>query len=157
MDKFTEADNEGRMIVYNLISGHCKNHFFCERENSGVDMFVTGYTGTKAVLEIKYRSGYTSTSIENMGGQMIEWKKYKDLMKQNGKGYVPLYTVVFNNVMVMWDVSSITDDRFVIENKYEKTTVGEDHKKIKKKVAYLKLGESCTIMKRNEQDGRKNS
>jgi hypothetical protein len=157
MDRFTEAEMVGREIVYSLISGHCKNYFFCEKENSGVDMFVTGYTGTKAVLEIKYRSGYTSTSIENMGGQMLEWKKYNDLMKQKSKGYIPLYTVVFSDKMLMWDVSSVTDDRFVIENKYKKTTVGEDHRNIEKKVAYLKIGESCTIITRNEKDNRKDS
>lgn len=152
MNEFEKAENEGRAIVYSLISGHCKNHFFCEKENSGVDMFVTGQTDIKAVLEIKYRSGYTSTSIDNMGGQMLEWKKYNDLLRQKDKGYIPLYTVVFKDKMVMWDISKINKDRFVIENKYEKTTVGEDHSTITKRVAYLKMDESVTKIPINEQD-----
>ena len=47
---WAEAEMVGREIVYSLMSGHCKNYFFCEKENSGVDMFVTGFDLTKMEL-----------------------------------------------------------------------------------------------------------
>lgn len=158
MDRFTESEMAGREIVYSLISGHCRNHFFTERKNAGIDMFVTGNTGTKAVLEIKNRTAYTSTDIERLGGQMIEFKKYKDLLKQKEKGYLPLYTVVFKDKMVMWDVSIINEDRFITEDKYQKTTVGEDHSTITKRVAYLKIDECCSIVNNiNENNNKEDS
>lgn len=155
MNKFTEAEKEGREIVYGIISAHCEECYFTPQRYDHVDLFLTGRTGVEAVMEIKYRSGYTSTLIDEMGGHILEKEKFNALLSYDN--YKPLYTIVYSNELLMWDVSKITEDRFeTVENKYPSNTVMHGDK-IPKKVAYLKRDEACTIIQRKDEHNRENS
>ena len=147
MDEFDKAECEGRRIIEQIISGHCINYEFTKDKYCGVDLLLTGYSATVA-MEIKNRTGYTSTEIDEMGGHIFEWKKYEAL-KDYGKYYEkPIYTIIYPDEILMWDISAITDDRFQLEkNKYRMATVVES-KIIPKRVAYLKRDECCKVIKR---------
>ena len=157
-NEYEKLDDDGRDIFYKATSGHIKDYLFTDPTNE-VDMYITGNTDTKAVVEIKYRPKCTSRYIENIGGQMFEIKKYNALMGQKKIGYKPLYAVIFNDRIVIWNVSYLTNDDFVYEkDKYPKSTVEGKEEKEPKWVAYLKLSDACTIMRyKYEKDNRKDS
>lgn len=153
-DKFSEAEQQGREIVLGLISGHCRNYEFTKGKYDNVDLFLTGVSGTQAVMEIKNRTGYTSYDIDQMGGHIFEYPKFTALTSYDT--YKPIYTVCYPDVCLMWDVSTITDDNFVeVKNKYPSTTVTHGDKTTKK-VTYLQR-DKAYIMKRNEQVDREDS
>jgi len=156
-EKFSAAEKAGRNIVEKIISGHCINYEFTKDRYCPVDLFVTGYT-KKAVVEIKNRTGYTSNDVDNMGGHIFEWKKYTGLTSYDG--YEPIYTITYPDCTIMWNVSAITPDRFVTEDKYKHYTVVSSGT-ITKKVAYLKKEEATTIIPNyiytNEKDSGENS
>lgn len=147
MDKYGEAELIGRQKVWNMISGHCSEYYFTN-QTTNVDLFLTGMTGVEVVGEIKYRSGYTMTAIEEMGGQMLEKKKYDALMEY--KGYMPLYFVLYKDYLVVWDIRKINKEDFVTETKYHLYTV-EESPTITKQVHYLKIKDAVTKIKVNEQ------
>lgn len=153
MDKYREAEKVGRQRVWNLISGHCAECYFTSQK-ANVDLFITGTTGVEVVGEIKYRSGYTMNEIENIGGQMLEKKKYDALMEY--EDYMPLYFVLFKDYLVVWDMRKVDKDNFVEETKYHKSTV-EDSPTITKQVQYLSITDAVTTMKVDEQVIRDNS
>ena len=151
---FDLAEQEGREIMeIEVLSGHCLAYEFTQDKYCPVDGFITGWSHT-AVFELKYRSGYTSTQIDDMGGHIFEWKKFTGLTSYDTYE-VPLYIVIYPDYIMMWDISTITEDRFQLErNKYRKATVVESEI-IPKRVAYLKREECCKVIKRiprNEQD-----
>lgn len=148
MNQFEETEREGRAIYFSYVSGHCKEHYFTKDRYCEVDMFITGNTDITAVIEIKNRTAYTSTEIDKLGGQMLEYNKFTALTSYHTDKQ--LYSVIYPDEIRMWDVSSITDDRFVIENKYPATTVGYDKRKKEKKVAYLFSDECCCRIKRDK-------
>lgn len=151
MDEFEKAECEGRKIIEQLISGHCINYEFTKDKYCGVDLLVTGYSATVA-MEIKNRTGYTSTEIDEMGGHIFEWKKYEAL-KDYGKYYEkPIYTIIYPDEILMWDISTITDDRFQLEDKKYKMVTVVESEIIPKKVAYLKKDEAIWKKKRNEDE-----
>lgn len=151
MDKFTKAEIEGRKIVYDIISGHCDECYFTPTRYDEVDLFITGRTGKEVVMEIKNRPEYTSTQIDELGGHIIEYNKFTALTSYDR--FMPLYAMAYQDALLMWNVSGLTDDRFHIEkDKYPATTVGNNRNKKEKKVAYLKRDECCAIIKRNNND-----
>lgn len=148
MDDFEKAEAEGRKIVEAILSGHCKAYEFTKEKYDHVDCYITGLSST-AVMEIKYRSAWTSTQIERMGGQMLEKGKYDAL--KGKKGYKPIFTVIYKDIVAMWDISSIKADDFKTEAKYPSSTMGKDKATTTKEVAYLDISKANT-MKRNGKD-----
>lgn len=147
MDKYAEAEMVGRQKVWNLISGHCSEYYFTN-QTANVDLFLTGTTGVEVVGEIKYRSGYTMNAIEEMGGQMLEKKKYDALMEY--EDYMPLYFVLFKDYLAVWDVRKVDRDDFIEETKYHQSTV-EESPTITKQVHYLSIRDAVTTIKVDEQ------
>ena len=147
MSDYEKDDNEGRKMFYSITSGHIQDYVYTDPQNA-VDMYLTGYSGVKAVVEIKLRKDYTSTQIENYGGQMLELKKYNALMGEKEFGYKPLYAVMYpNNVLAIWDISYIKREDFIFEpTKFPKSTVEGKEEKLAKWVVDLKFDDACTIM-----------
>lgn len=146
-DEVRNLENEGRKIVYGIISGHCSECYFTPNRFDNVDLFITGKTGVEAVMEIKNRTGYTSQEIDRLGGHILERNKLNALLSY--EGYKPLYTIVYPNEMIIWNVSDINNDRFQVEDKYPDTTAIKGHK-VPKSVVYLKRDEACCIIHRNK-------
>lgn len=142
MDAFEKAEYDGRKTIEAIISGQCVDYEFTKDKYCGVDLLITGNNKTVA-MEIKNRTGYTSTDIDNMGGHILEWGKYEALKEYLQKYEKPIYTIIYPNEILMWDISDITDDRFMVEEKkYPNTTKGKNKHKIPKKVCYLKREEA---------------
>ena len=154
MDKCDEFAKIGNKITYMYISGHCSNIVFTDKDDkfNRVDVLITGNTGTKAVMEIKCRRVSASTVYDD-GGHIFEWKKYAALKDEKYTDYKPIYEMIYPDCIMMWDVTNITEDRFVFEkDRYKATTMGTDHSTRPKKVAYLKKDECCTIITRTDNE-----
>ena len=147
IDKYAEAEMIGRQKVWSMISGHCAEYYFTNK-TANVDLFLTGTTGVEVVGEIKYRSGYTMNEIEELGGQMLEKKKYDALLEY--EDYMPLYFVLYKDFLAIWDIRKVDKDDFIEETKYHQSTVQESPT-ITKQVHYLKIKDAVTTMKVDEQ------
>lgn len=140
MDRFFEADKEGRDIIERLVSGNCINYEFTEAKGR-IDLFVTGFNHTSAI-EIKKRK-YTSDYIEKKGGHYLMEHKYDDLMKAyNNSGYTPLFCVIFNDYIYFWDVSKID---ITFHDKYLDNTEVINTGKSIQKVGYLHVKDAIAV------------
>lgn len=134
-DLFEQAEVIGRTIVEKFISGHCINYEFTIDKFNHIDLFVTGYTKT-ASIEIKNRQTYTSTQIENYGGQYIWEEKYKALTATTISGYQPYFLAIYKDAIYLWDIMNIPMD--FKPKKLPKATM-EDRGDADYRISYLHL------------------
>lgn len=151
MDKCRYFAKKGNKITHYYISGHCSNIIYTDDNDrfDRVDVLLTGNTGTRAVMEIKYRRkpSYKSYDYE---GHILEWDKFTAMTQTQYSEYKHLYEMIYGDYILMWDVAYVTEDMFVIDEKrkFPKTTMGDSDEEGPKKVAYLNSKDCCTIIKR---------
>lgn len=141
--KFSEYEYSGRTFFNDVLTTSTKttNITFTEDKYCPVDVYWnTDFSFN--VGEIKFRSGYSSTSpiIVNEGA-MLEKSKYDALKeKQKLSGCTPYYIVEFNDgVGYIWNLSDMENVEWKEEkDKYPRTTCGNTEKTTKA-VTYLKL------------------
>lgn len=148
MDNFSLAEMSGRTIFNEkLIKNGSSGITFTESKFDKVDVFWEKYD-TKYVGEIKYRDNYPSSGLCVVEeGAVLEKIKYDELMKYKDlSGLTPYYIMIFNNKeMYLWDVGEMNEIEWKIENRYPRTTKGNNTKKVAKIVTYLPLesGHKC--------------
>lgn len=137
-DKFDACELAGRSIVRGIIEGMSGKVEETASKFDSIDIFATAVTGDIGAVEVKLRSGYTSYDIDDMGGHILEFTKWKALMDAwENSGYTPTYWMAYSDrVCLVWDLRDIKNPKFETR-RYPSTTAvkGND---TDKRVTYLK-------------------
>lgn len=148
IDNADLLEYNGKKVIFEAFSGRCSDMYFTPEKYAKVDMFSTAYTGTESVWEIKNRIDYISTQVDRFGGHIFERDKYDALMEYAYK-YRPFYTMVYPDVILIWNISKIDRGRFELTYKYPKTTA-EPSGKVPKYTTNLLKSECCLIIDRTK-------
>lgn len=109
MSKFNDVDRIGQekvlKLLPNIFSGYTLNFEQHIEDNGKIDIFMTASTESreyKYAIEAKDRL-YPSFAFEDW---VLEYDKYKELMKSYKKGYRPIYFNTFpDNKYYVWDMT----------------------------------------------------
>jgi len=134
-DNFNACERVGRDIVEGILDGFGATYEETEDPFDAIDIFCTASTGGIGAIEVKYRSAYTSTQIDAMGGHILEQWKYDNLMDAYRlSGYTPTYWMAYPDKVLVWDLRGIVP-KWVVA-KYPSTTAVKGEEK-NKMVTYL--------------------